>query len=234
MKKIFSLILLLLLVTNLIIAQNPTFRAQNIPLSSEVNFINDTFTESSDINLASHTPELGGTWVDHTDSAYPDTITVLGATDRTALNASAGAGAYYNTATPPSPDYCCEAVMNAVSIVSANSSIFLRVDTASNTGYIFQINNGTGWRWRKIVVGTQTTIGTEDTTTNLPSAGQIRTMKACSIGSTHTAYVNGVLLSSVGGSDSSITSAGKAGIRFSSGNTLTAGYHFESFRCFTP
>src|SRR6185295_2792274 len=79
--------------------------------SSAVDFVNDSFTEASDIDLASHTPETGSTWVDHTDSAYPDTITLLGATDRIALNSVSGAAAYYNNAAPPSADYCAEGVL---------------------------------------------------------------------------------------------------------------------------
>lgn len=197
-------------------------------------FVTDTFTEASDTELSLHTPEVGSTWVDHTDSAYPDTVTVLGATDRIALNASAGAGAYYNNAAPPSADYCTEAVIKVVTVVSANTAITLRMDTSANTMYIFQLNNGTGWRTRKVVAGTQTTLGTEDTTTQIPSVGDTKTMKFCVSGTSLTAFVNGTAITSASTTDGSISSTGKAGVRFSAGNTLTAGYHFESFRAFAP
>src|SRR5688500_3918118 len=177
----------------------------SVQAGGETNFLNDTFTETSDINLASHTPELGGTWVDHTDAGYPDTFTVLGATDRIALNSVAGSGAYYNDVTPPSANYCSEGVLKVVSIVSANSSVAVRMDTTTNTMYRFEINNGTGWRTRKIFEGAQTTIGTEDTTTEIPGVGDTKTMKLCVSGSspvTLTPYVNGTQITSATGTDS--------------------------------
>jgi hypothetical protein len=202
--------------------------------SGETNFVNDSFTEASDTNLTSHNPELGGPWIDHTDPAYTDSISILASDDRVYKSSGASAGMYYNDATPSSADYCCECVMRVVSVITANAAIAWRVDTASNTMLIFQINNGTGWRMRKVLPAGQTTIGSEDTTTNIPSVGQTRTMKACSVGNVHTAYIEGVQLGSVGGTDSSITAAGKVGVRFSGSFTSTTGYHIESFRCFTP
>lgn len=200
----------------------------------ETNFVNDTFTEGSDIVLSSHTPELGSTWIDHPDAGYTDNLSIIGADDQVYKSSGTSAGMFYNDATPPSADYCCECVMKVMSIISANTAIAWRVDPSANTMMIFQINNGTGWRMRKIVSGTQTTIGSEDTTTNIPSVGQTRTMKACSSGNTHTAYVDGALLGTVGGSDSSVTAAGKTGLRLNGTYTTTTGYHVLSFRCFTP
>ena len=201
----------------------------------ETNFVNDTFTEASDTVLSSHTPELGGTWVDHTDAAYTDTLSIIGSTDRAWKSSGTSAGMYYNDATPPSADYCVEGIMfNHTVLGSSNTAIAWRVDTASNTMMIFQLNNGTGWRIRKIVSGTQTTIRSEDTTTEIPGVGDTKTMKACSSGNTHTAYVNGTLLGTVGGSDSSVTAAGKVGMRFNGTYTTTTGPQFNSFRAFTP
>lgn len=235
MKRLFALLLSLVLWATVVgqggMGPGPGVKSY---ATGEVNFINDTFTEASDVELSTHTPELGSTWVDHTDVAYGDAFTVIGADDAVYKSSGGSAGMYYNDAVPSSADYCCECVMRVKSIISANTAIAWRVNTAANTMMIFQINNGTGWRMRKIVTGTQTTIGSEDTTTNIPSVGEARTMKACSSGNTHTAYVNGVQLGTVGGSDSSITAAGKGGMRFSGTYTSTTGYHIESFRCFTP
>lgn len=199
--------------------------------TGEVNFVNDTFTEGSDTVLGSHTGELGATWTQH-PSYQPNAVTIDAATDEAYLTADPAA--YYASGVPPSADYCVEGVIKVTSVVSANTAITWRVDTAANTKMIFQLNNGTGWRMRKIVAGTQTTIGSEDTTTNIPTVGQTRTMKACSSGNTHTAYINGVQLGTVGGTDSSVTAAGRAGVRFVGLGSVSTGYHIESFRAFTP
>ena len=195
-------------------------------------FLTDTFTAATDEDLTAHTPEVGSTWIDHTDGAYSDPIGILASEDQIYKTSGSGAGMYYNDAAPPSANYCCECVMRKLTTISANASIAWRVDTASNTMMIFQINNGTGWRMRKIVAGTQTTIGVEDTTTNIPADGESRTMTACSNGNTHTAFINGVLLGTVGGTDSSVTAAGKAGVRFNGTFTSTTGYHLSSLRCY--
>lgn len=195
-------------------------------------FLTDTFTAATDEDLTAHTPEVGGAYVDHTDGAYNDPIGILASEDQIYKTSGSGAGMYYNDAAPPSANYCCECVIRKLTTISANAAIAWRVDTASNTMMIFQINNGTGWRMRKIVAGTQTTIGVEDTTTNIPADGESRTMTACSNGNTHTAFINGVLLGTVGGTDSSVTAAGKAGVRFNGTFTSTTGYHISSFRCY--
>lgn len=196
----------------------------------EVDFVTDTFTEASDISLTSHTGELGATWTQHT--SYPAAPNLDADNDQ--IYPAGDPSAAHASGVPPSADYCVEGVVKVESIVSANAAITWRVDTAANTKMIFQLNNGTGWRMRKIVAGTQTTIGAEDTTTNIPSVGETRTMRACSVGDAHTAYINGVLLGTVGGTDASVTAAGRAGVRFSGPIAETTGYHFQSFRAFTP
>jgi hypothetical protein len=242
MRKLYSLVIALLLAVSLSSGQaklggsvkvGGTVKTAANSSGGETNFANDTFTEASDTELSAHTPELGGPWVDHTDSAYGDTASVLASTNRIFINFSTGAAAYYATATPPSADYCTEGVIFVASVTASNASITARMDTATNTMYIFRLNSGTSWDVRKITNPTQTTIGSTSTT-NLPSVGESRTMKLCTIGTTISAYVDGVQLSGVGGTDSAITAAGKAGVRFSGTGSTTTGYHFASFRAFTP
>lgn len=235
MKKLFAIVCVLLCALSLVPvdAQDIVVVRKRTVASGAANFVNDLFNEGSDVDLTAHTPDLGSTWIDHTDGAYPDTFTVLAASDRI-FKVGAGAAMYYNNATPPSADYCCECVMRVVSVISANAAIAWRADTVANTMMILQLNNGTGWRMRKIVGGTQTTIGLEDTTTSIPGVGDTRTMTACSLGSIHTAFVDSVLLATVGGTDSDVTAAGKVGVRFNGTFTSTTGFHMESFRCFTP
>jgi hypothetical protein len=202
------------------------------PGSGPADFVTETFTEASDANITDHTGELGATWTKHPDAGYGTTATIDATNDRLfTVNVTT---AFFTSGVPPSADYCCECVMRVVSITATNAAIAWRMDTSANTMMIFQINNGTGWRMRKIVTGTQTTIGSEDTTTSIPGVGDARTMRACSSGNTHTAFIDGALLGTVGGSDSSVTGAGRGGLRFSGAASASTGYHIESFRCFTP
>lgn len=203
----------------------------------ETNFVNDTFTESgSDVELSTHTAELGGPWVISAAPAYGNFTSVLASADRIYAD---GTSAYYATATPPSADYCSEGVIFVASIIAVNASVTVRMDTTADTMYIFRLNSGTSWDVRRIVAGAQTTLPAATTSTsNLPGVGESRTMKLCiSGGATPTlaAYVDGVHLSTLGGLDGSpITATGKAGFRFSGVASSTTGYHFTSFRAFTP
>lgn len=231
MKWLSSALIVILLTVS--IATSQQMRRRPVVASAPSgDFVTDTFTVGSDTLITDHTGEVGATWTKHPDAGYGATATIDGTADRLyTVNVTT---AFYASGTPASADYCCECVMRVVSVISANSAIAWRMDTSANTMMIFQINNGTGWRMRKVVAGTQTTIGSEDTTTNIPTVGQARTMKACSSGNTHTAFVDGVLLGTVGGSDSSVTGAGQGGLRFSGASSSSTGYHIESFRCFAP
>lgn len=191
-------------------------------------FATDTFTESSDVTLASHTPNLGGPWVAHSDTgSYPSTATVDAATDRVyPVNVSC----YWITATPPSADYYVQATFTARSIMSGNVSVAGRMDTSANTMYILRLNNGTSYELRSIVTGTQTTLcsGAATTTNQIPNAGDSRTLKLVMTGNQISGYIQGVL--ELGPcTDSSITTAGKAGLRFSGAFSSTTGYHFDDF-----
>lgn len=245
MRRLLSLLILLVLAWSITAQQKlaGTAKLGGVVKSSvqasagETNFVNDTFTEASDTELSLHTGELGATWTHHADTtAYTDNSSVVASTDQIF---SGGATAYYASGTPPSADYCAEGVMVASSILAINASIAVRMDTTVNTMYIFRLNSGTSWDVRRIVSGTQTTLPAATTdTSNLPTAGQSRTMKLCvSGGATPTlaAYVDGVQLSALGGLDGSpITATGKAGIRFSGAASSSTGFQFSSFRAFTP
>lgn len=245
MRKLLSLVLVILLAASLT-AQSKlggtaklggTVKTSVQASGGETNFVNDTFTESSDTELSLHTGELGATWTHHADTTtYTDNSSIVASTDQIF---SGGLTAYYASGTPPSADYCVEGVVVVASVLSVNASIALRMDTTTNTMYVFRLVNGTSWDVRRIVAGTQTTLpaATSDTS-NLPGVGESRTMKLCISGGatpTLSAYVNGAQLSSLGGLDGSpITATGKAGIRFSGAASSSTGFQFSSFRAFTP
>ena len=185
-------------------------------------FATDTFTEASDLTLASHTPEVGGTIVSHPDASYTSTATIDAATDRIFPN---GTAAYYYSASPPSADYYVQADFFAAAITSVNAAICGRMDTTANTMYIIRLNNGTSWELRKIVAGTATTIGSS--TNQLPTNGTSKTVKLIMSGTSISVLVNGVTEISV--TDSAISAAGKAGVRFAGAASSTTGFHLDNF-----
>lgn len=196
-------------------------------------FVTDTFTEAgaSTQDLNTHTGELGATWTHHPHANYTSTTILDQTLDE--IYTTQGTTAYFASGTPPSADYCAEGVIVVYSLASANASVAVRMDTTADTMYIFRLNSGTSWDVRKIVAGTATTLPAATTdTTNLPGVGESRTMKLCVVGTTLSAYVDGVQLSTLGGTDSAISAAGKAGIRYSGIVSSSTGYHFSSFRAF--
>lgn len=209
----------------------PSQRNVHRATSGATNFVNDTFTEagSSSPDLNTHTGEVGATWTHHPHANYTSTTILDQSLDEIYTNS--GTTAYYASGTPPSADYCAEGVVVDYSHISANAAVTLRMDTTADTMYLFRLNSGTAWEVRKIVSASATTLGTSSTT-NLPSPGQSRTMTLCVVGTTLTAYVDGVALSGPGGTDSSISAAGKCGTRFSGAVSSTTGFHFTSFRCY--
>lgn len=200
-----------------------TAKARPGPIVSS-DFVTDTFTEASATTLASHTGELGATWTVHPAAAYTGTATVDEIGDR--VYPANTVTAYYASGVPPSADYYVQGDIYVMSVTSNNSAICARMDTTANTMYLIRLNNGTTWELRKIVAGTATTLRTS--TNQLPSAGQSATIKLVVSGSTITGYVNGVEeMTAI--TDTDISAAGRAGVRFATGDSASTGYHIDNF-----
>lgn len=188
------------------------------------NFVNDTMTEGSDTTLASHTPELGGPITRHPDSAYTSfVITVDSATDE---GFPTGTTAYYYAATPPSADYDVDMVMHTWTIENVNFGPCGHMDTTANTMVCVRQNSGTSWDLREISAGSASTIGTS--ALDLPNAGDTKTLtvRFSNGGTKAELLVDGV--SRVAATTITVTSAGKVGMRASSGTSSSTGFHVNS------
>lgn len=184
----------------------------------------DTFTETSDTALASHTAETGGTWQLH--PSYSAAATVSGSLDRMFPTATT---AYFLNVTPTNADYCVSADYYNVTSVSANIGIALRMSATTDDMYFFRLNSGTSWEWIARISGANGTIG-PSSTNSLPTAGGSPVnVKICAAGSALTVFFNGVQDTSLNRTDSSITAAGKPGFRASTGVTATTGFHLDNF-----
>lgn len=146
---------------------------------------------------------------------------------------STTAAAYYHSATPPSADYEVTADWYyANSAGTPAAGVIGRCDTGANTFYsarIFEVSSVPVLQLVKLVAGTQTQLGSNVAITTV--AGNTYPIKLRMSGTTIEAYFNGAGSPDISVTDSSITAAGKAGVRF--GNTSTpsdaATYHLDNW-----
>jgi hypothetical protein len=188
------------------------------PCVASAQFLNDTFTEASDLTLASHTPETGGTWTKH--PSYTDTITVDSTSDFIYGDAT-DVGTYYNTASPANANYYVQAGIFVVNNASPSyPGVIGRVNTAANTMYRAFYHQGLGtWYLQKLVAGTTTDLGTYvQALTN----SQTYTLRLEMNGTTIRMLIDGVERANV--TDASIAATGKAGViqQANSGQQVTS------------
>lgn len=89
-------------------------------------FLTDTFTETSDTALGSHTPDVGGTW-----TVFAGAMTVIGSEDRARGDSSSSTGSAYNSASPASDEYDVEAIVRrTTSDANPLCGIYVRYDPA--------------------------------------------------------------------------------------------------------
>lgn len=230
MKKL-SLLLSLILVFSVNVSGQS--KSQQVLLSQKItsgppaDFVSDTLTETSNVNLQSHTGEVGATWTLH--PSYSGTATVDGTLDRMYLT-SAGAAAYYTSGVPPSADYCVKSYFYRVTQQSNNISIILRFSTSADTGILLRANDtGAAFQW-EVMDRTSGSNGTPVTSVlNTPSIGGAPViMEICGIGTAVTVSANGVQDTNLNFT-TGITATGRAGVRFSGTATSTTGVHLDNF-----
>lgn len=173
--------------------------------------VNETFTNSDFVELSVH----DSNWVEHSFSGQTSII------EGNRLRKSSGAGEsyYYHLATPADADYTVEADLVAVSTPSDITGVIGRMDTTVATFYLLRMNGGT-LQLYKSISGTFTLLGSYVEGFTI---GQTKALKLEMIGTAIKGYIGGVERVSV--VDSSITAAGKAGVRQSSIDKI----HLDNF-----
>jgi hypothetical protein len=174
-------------------------------------FVQDSFTESSDVTLANHTGETGATWTVHSSGA--DNLRILAADDFV-KPASSGTTtpAYYASGTPGAADYTVKAdvIRRGASSITAAAGVTGRGDTSANTLYLGRYSGAAGqWQLFKIVAGTTTALGTY---TQSLTVNQVYEMTFDVTDSAKRLLVDGV--ERISHADNVITDAGRAGIRW--------------------
>ena len=192
---------------------------QGISSSAGTDFLTDTFTDSDNVALVSHTGELGGTWTKH--SSY-----VTGASSITSNRTRAGNGnnsLAYASGAPATVEYDVSATFRCISttLSSNGCGIAARIDTAANTMYFVRISSAAGgtWSMNELVAGSNTVLGA--TFLQVPVAGQDYAVILKVRDAVKEFWLDGVLRSS--STNNNITAKGVVGVR--TGDQSTSGVH---------
>ncbi len=183
-------------------------------------FGRDLFTGTNWAVVSGRSPDMGGPWVQHPSNPGQYYIVDNRAVCRTA-------GTYYISGTPDSANYRVEADI-VVQTAIGQTGIAGRIATGAYTMYYAYINtNNTELVLAKWVNGSVTSLGVWFSTF---STGTTYRLALDMQGTTIRALVNGTERISV--TDSSITAAGKAGMRCPSVSDRYTGKVIDNFLAF--
>lgn len=185
-------------------------------------FVRDTMTGTNWTDLHLRTGELGATWTRHPD--------VNGGSSRWYLYGgrvhSGVWGTMYASGTPASADYdvtCTYRVYTTVSTL--NLGICVRMSTTEDTYYSMYYQAGELVLIKRVDGVTSPAL--DYYIGSLTGGGTDYTFKLETIGTAIKGYVNGI--ERVSATDSSITAAGKAGLRSLASNDAATGNHIDNF-----
>lgn len=180
-------------------------------------FLNDTFTDTDGTGLASHTGETGATWTLY--SVVNASGSAVIQSNRLRGNAAGSQGSFfYASGTSINADYYVEATLDIQTLLSGTySGVIGRAIPASSNFYWAIYNVGTAaWELWKTVSGTATKLGDFAAT---PSGSAV--LRLDMVGTTIRVLVDGTQRISV--TDSSLSTAGRAGVVFYGVMTSTTG-----------
>ncbi len=175
-------------------------------------FVNDTFTESADTALGSHSGETGAAW---TRVVGTGNWTVDAANDRAYCPLASG---YSASGVPATADYYVDAHVYAGTLTNATTGqvgVTVRNQGAGNCYWLVIRHPANVIEIRKGIGGTSSILATNPLTLSTTTTYLIRLEVA---GTTLTASVDGSQVMQV--SDSSYTTAGFAGVRSDTANDV--------------
>jgi hypothetical protein len=190
--------------------------ADNTPLFT------DAFSDLDGTLLQNHTAH-GMAWSKHT--SYSGGSAEVSATGR--IFAATVTALYTNNLYLPSADYEVRADFVPRTSTTDQTGLVGRCSTSADTMYMLRYHGGLGsWDLLKFVAGTATTLGSYSQSLTVDQAYAIRLRM---VGQTISAFVDGV--ERITATDSAITTAGVAGVRFAGGaGTDTTGQHLDNFQ----
>lgn len=180
-------------------------------------FAQDFFTDTNGTALASHTPDVGGSWIVHT--SFIERLEI----DTNACrynNVSVNtAGVDYNNGTPSGADYYVQGdfiPLQATLAVGSGSYLCGRVSTVANTMYLFGFEPsgvlcGGNWSAYQVVAGTVTQINVS--TAQTLTQNQAYSVRLDMTGTTISTTVDSSAKCGSPNTNVNIAAAGKTGIR---------------------
>lgn len=186
-------------------------------------FASDAFTGTSGTELTTYS----ASWTLHTSYSGLAYIT-----DANRMRHDGTTSAYYHSGSPASADYSVSADQFFKETDGGDNTVAVagRISTSANTMYFAAYSGSTNdyYLLRKIVAGTVTTIGstsaasiTDETSHNI---------KLEMVGSAIKLYKDGSGTATVSTTDTAISAAGKAGVRFAGATAGNAsGIHLDNF-----
>jgi len=188
-----------------------------------VQILSDNTVDTAGVLLNAHAPQVGGSWIKNTVTT--GTAGISSANRIRQLTTTSPI--YYVSNVPAGPDQVMAADMFIASITTTTGEMgpSLRLDTAADTSYISGYRGSTlSWVIAKSVAGKGTILASAAATLTV---GNTYTLTFSIVGSALTLLVNGV--STVTATDSTITAAGRVGVRFGAGAaTDTTSYHLTN------
>lgn len=184
-------------------------------------FASDSFTGTEDTELSAY----DASWIKVTGNTGNAEI----ASNRVRASGTTFTAYYYN-ATPPSADYPVQATIHTVtSVTNATAGVLGRVSSSANTFYQANAHATSGWQLFKRVAGTATQLGSSVAQTY--TAGQSYDVKLSMSGTTIELYKLGESTAAISVTDSAISAAGFAGLRFSSPTVPsdTSNFHIDDW-----
>lgn len=204
-------------------------------------FIRDTFTAANDTALNARTAEVGGQWTNFTWTG--GTANSIIRNNRVRGTTYNGARHVYSPAVPPSADYTVDATIFYAAGDATNNgtvAVYLRADTATQTGYYFEGPWFETYKFFRIVNGTLTQLGGDYTPVPLAATNDTATWTIEVSGDnpvTLRAYKNGVLaFTRTDSAAERITTAGRVGLRITDWNdpaSDTTGRHLDTLIAYT-
>lgn len=189
-------------------------------------FVKDTFTDTAETVLTSHTGEIGATWTKHpsTSGTTPKISNANRLKGQVAVFAEV---VMYASGTAVSADHAVQADFVALSNTTDDIGICGRLDTAALNYYFARLSfsNGAGIQLYKCVGGAFTQLGS--TYSYTLTTGNIAQIRLEMVGTFINVYLNGVLV--INQVDGAITTGTHVGIRAVANDTNTSGFHVDNF-----
>lgn len=188
--------------------------------------LNDTFTDTADLTLASHTSDSGHSWTQH--AAASKGAAISNANRLRTADTGSTTSIFYSGWVPTGADYDVQADVTVLT-AAGRMGLHARLSTSATTYYLWRWNSTTtSWELYKAVAGTATLLGSYS---DPLAVGNTRSIKLSVRGSTITGYVGGVARVTV--TDTAVTAAGRAGFQGTVGSNA-AGLHLDNFSTAEP